>query len=358
VLARAARLDEPARAVLELVSVVPRQAELWLVEEHLGDAGPAIAEAEGSGLLLLEGQALRFRHELTRHAYEDSLPALRRLELNRAVLHILERRGVEAARLVHHAEAAGDDALTRHALAAARASAAARSHREAVAFYQRALRHATLLSPREQAEAFEGLSTEAYTEGYAEPALNARRSAIALRREVGDARAVGANLRWLSRLCWWDGRRDEAEEAAAAAVAALETDGDSRELAMAYSNQSQLLMLAQQNREAIEVGERAMEMAERLGDVETLVHAKTNVGTARMTDDPDGGRAELLEAGRMALDEGLDEHACRAFHNVASVDHDHRRFVLAEEEVARALEVAREVEYSWYEVDTSVLGAN
>jgi DNA-binding CsgD family transcriptional regulator len=358
VLARAVRLGGAARAVLELVSVVPAAAELWLVEDHLGEAGAAIGEAERSGLLLVEGEALRFRHELARHAYEESLPALRGLELHRAVLRILERRGVEAARLVHHAEAAGDhEALARHALAGGRAAAAARSHREAVAFYERALRQAEVLSARERAQAFEGLSTEAYTEGQAEPALRARRSAIAMRRELGDTRAVGANLRWLSRLCWWDGRRREAEEAAAAAVAVLEPGGPSRELAMAYSNQSQLLMLAQHDREAIEVGERAIELSRELGDVETLVHAQTNVGTARMVEDPDGGRALLVEAGRRALAAQLDEHACRALHNVASVDHDHRRFALAEIEVARALEVARQVEHSWFEADTIVLGA-
>jgi DNA-binding CsgD family transcriptional regulator/tetratricopeptide (TPR) repeat protein len=358
VLARALRLGGAARAVLDLVSVVPAAAELWLVEDHMGEADVAIAEGERSGLLLVEGQALRFRHELARHAYEESLPALRRLELHRAVLRILERRGVDAARLVHHAEAAGDhEALARHALASGRAAAGKRSHREAVALYERAVRHAEELSPRERAEACEGLSTEAYIEGHAESALRARRSAIALRRELDDPRAVGANLRWLSRLCWWHGRRREAEEAAAAAVAVLEPGGPSRELAMAYSNRSQLLMLAQHNREAIEVGELAMELSRELGDVETLVHAQTNVGTARMVEDPDGGRALLVEAGRRALDADLDEHACRAFHNVASVDHDHRRFALAETEVARALEVARQVEHSWFEADTIVLGA-
>ena len=124
--------------------------------------------------------------------------------------------------------------------------------------------------------------SEAYFEGQAELALRARRSALALRRELGDSGAVGANLRWLSRLCWFDGRGHEAEEAAAAAVAVLEPGGPSRELAMAYSNQSQLLMLAQHDREAIEVGERAIELSRELGDVETLVHAQTNVGTARM----------------------------------------------------------------------------
>ena len=53
----------------------------------------------------------------------------------------------------------------------------------------------------------------------------------------------------------------------------------------------------------------------------------------------------------------MDDHACRAFHNVASVDHDYRRFALAETEVARALEVTRQVEQPWFEVDTIVLDA-
>jgi hypothetical protein len=46
-----------------------------------------------------------------------------------------------------------------------------------MAFYERAVRHAEVLCAPERAEAFEGLSTEAYTEGRAEPALDARRSA-------------------------------------------------------------------------------------------------------------------------------------------------------------------------------------
>jgi DNA-binding CsgD family transcriptional regulator/tetratricopeptide (TPR) repeat protein/ribosomal protein L10 len=358
VLARAARLSRAARAVLEVVSVVPARAELWLVEAQVAEADAAIAECERSGLLVLDGEVAGFRHELARRAYRESLSPLRRLELNRGVLAILEERGVDPARLVHHAEAAQDqEALTRYALLAARRAVAARSHREAVALFERALRHGEVLAPDERAAAYEGLSTEAYTEGRADLALRARRSAVALRRELGDARAAGANLRWLSRLHWWHGQRREAEEAAAEAVAALEPLGPSRELAMAYSNRSQLLMLAQLSRRAIEVGERAMELARELGDTETLVHAQTNVGTARMIEDPDGGRALLLEAGQLALDNDLDEHACRAFHNVASMDHDLRRFELAGPEIDRALAVAGQVEQSWFEADTTVLRA-
>ena len=106
-------------------------------------------------------------------------------------------------------------------------------------------------------------------------------------------------------------------------------------------------MLAQSRRLAIEVGERAIDLARELGDTETLVHAQTNVGTARMIEDPDRGRALLIEAGELALGNDLHEHACRAFHNVASIDHDLRRFELAGPEIDRALAVARQVEQSW-----------
>jgi DNA-binding CsgD family transcriptional regulator/tetratricopeptide (TPR) repeat protein len=354
VLARAARLSPDARRVLELVSVVPARAELWLLEAP--DA--AVAECEQGGLLVVEGDAVRFRHELARRAYRESLSALRRIELNRTVLRRLEARGEHPARLVHHAEAAQEhETLARHALVAAAEAVAARSHREAVDLLARALARGNVLTPEERAAAYETQSTEAYTDGRGALAVSAREAALAVRRELGDDRAVGANLRWLSRLQWWTGRRAEAERAAEEAIAVLEPLGPSRELAMAYSNRSQLLMLAQRGNEAIAAGEPAIELSERLGDTETLVHALTNVGTARMFEDPDAGRGQLLEAARLGEASGYSEDACRAVHNIASVDYDHRRYRLAAEEIEQALAVARRLEHPWFELDTLVLRA-
>jgi DNA-binding CsgD family transcriptional regulator/tetratricopeptide (TPR) repeat protein len=351
VLARAARLSPEARRALELVSVVPARTELWL----LGDLTAAVDECEQAGLLVVEGDAVRFRHELARRAYRESLSALRRIELNRRVLRALEARGGHPARLVHHAEAAQDhEALVRHALVAADEAVAMRSHREAVDLLSRALAHEQVLAPADRAAAYETQSTEAYTDGRGTLAVRARHAALALRRELGDEAAVGANLRWLSRLHWWIGRRAEAEQAAEEAIAVLEPLGPSRELAMAYSNRSQLLMLAQRGEEAIAAGERAIELSR---DTETLVHAQTNVGTALMFSDPEAGRELLTRAGELAEASGLAEHACRAFHNIASVDCDHHRFDLAATEIERALDVARRLEQPWFEADTLVLRA-
>jgi tetratricopeptide (TPR) repeat protein len=354
VLARAARLSLEARRTLELVSVVPARAELWLLE----DAAATVTECEHGGLLVVEGDAVRFRHELARRAYRESLSALRRIELNRIVLRRLEQRGEQPARLVHHAEAAQEhEALARHALVAAERAVAARSHREAVDLLARALAHERLLTAEQRAAAYETQSTEAYTDGRSALAVRAREKAIALRRELGDERAVGADLRWLSRLHWWVGSRAEAERAAEQAIAVLEPLGPTRELALAYSNRSQLLMLAQRAEEAIAAGEHAIALSRELGDIEALVHAQTNVGTARMFGEPDAGRAELLEAGRLAEASGFVEDACRAFHNIASVDYDHRRYGLAAGEIEEALEVARRLEHPWFEADTLVLRA-
>jgi DNA-binding CsgD family transcriptional regulator/tetratricopeptide (TPR) repeat protein len=353
VLARAARLAPAARRLLDLVSVVPGRAELWLVGDD-----DAVSECERSGLLVVEGETVRFRHELARRAYRESLSALRRIDLNRTALRRLEERGEDPVRLVHHAEAAQDHAsLARHALVAAQRAVAARSHREAVALFTRALAHADELAPADRAAAYEGLSREAYIDGRADLAVAPQLSALALRRTLGDERAVGADLRWLSRLHWWSGRRPEAEEAAAEAIAVLEPLGPSRELAMAYSTQSQLLMLAQRTDAAIAAGERAIALAEALADTETLVHALTNVGTARMVTDRDRGAEELEQAVRLGLDRGVVEDTCRAAHNIASVDYDQRRLDLAAGEIDAALAVARRLEHPWFELDTLVLRA-
>ena len=83
VLARAARLSEPATAVLEAVAVVPPRAELWLLERLAGDTAGPLDECLTSGMLAAEGQTVGFRHELARLALEEHVPPARRRDLNR-----------------------------------------------------------------------------------------------------------------------------------------------------------------------------------------------------------------------------------------------------------------------------------
>ena len=53
----------------------------------------------------------------------------------------------------------------------------------------------------------------------------------------------------------------------------------------------------------------AIDLARRLEDQETLAHALTNIGSARLQDGDLGGRAELEEAFQVAVAAGLADHA-------------------------------------------------
>jgi tetratricopeptide (TPR) repeat protein len=254
-------------------------------------------------------------------------------------------RQVDLARLVHHAREAGDtEAVLRYAPEAARQAATVAAHREAVGHYRAVLPHAGRLPPPVRAE-LERYSVEAYLSGLSGEAVSARRAAVELREAGGDQERLGETLRWLSRLHWWDGNRREAEAAAARAIAVLEPLEPGHQLAMAYSNQAQLDMLAQRIEVAMGWAERAIELARRLDDQETLTHALTNIGSARLQDSDPDGRVDLEEAFQVAVDAELDDHAARAIGNLATISAETRddRHALPDLDRALAFVQAREL---------------
>ncbi|MGD9697284.1 MAG: AAA family ATPase [Thermoleophilia bacterium] len=345
VLARAARLSPAAREALELLSVVPARSEPALVESVLGEPGGAgLAECEESGLVVVDGAAVRFRHELGRRAIEEGLSGTRRREANRRVLAGLRAIGADPARLAHHAAAAGDDAaLVEHGLAAAGRAAAARSHREATALYRRVLARQELIPVERRAAALEEASVEAYHADDPDLSIEARTRAVELRRALGDPRALGDSLRWLSRIRWWTQRSGDPFATGEEAVAVLEPLGPGRELAMALSNLSQLHMLSQRTEDAVEAARRAIDMARELGDDESVVHAQINLGSALMMNDaPDPGRELLEEAIARATAAGFDEHACRAYTNLAWSDCELFELRTAREAAQRGLAFSEE----------------
>jgi DNA-binding CsgD family transcriptional regulator len=314
VLARVRRLNAATQDVLEQLAVVPSTVERWLVDALVAGGLAALAAAEEHGLLTVSPASVAFRHELARRAVADSLPVARRVELNRRVLQALAgREDADLARIVHHAAEAGDsDAIVRHGPSAARDAAAAGAHREAAAHYRLVLGHRERFAPAELAELLERHAVECYTIGTAETAVAAQREAIGLRRSLGDPRALGADLRWLSRMAYWAGDRATAEQAAGEAIAVLESAGDRRLLALALSNQSQLHMLAYRATDCVAVGERAVALAREVGDAAILSHALLNVGSARWQLGDLVAWPLMEESLRVALAAGEVEHACRS----------------------------------------------
>ena len=332
VLSRVTRLSPAAREMLELVSVIPAKAEMWLVAEMIDPGTSVLEECLSSGMLRSDGEAFAFRHELARRATEASLGLPRQRTLHSRVLERLLVRKSEAllSRIVHHAVQAGDIAtVIAYAPVAARKAAALNAHREAAAHYATALSHAHSLAPEERAELLECCSYEFYLSGQADKALTVRRQAVDLWKELGVELRRGDNLRWVSRLSWGVGHRKEAEAYAAEAVTVLESLPPGPELAMAYSNRAQLHMLAQELEDAVSWGSRAIELAQKLGATETLVHALNNVGTAELFAYNDEGRLKLEESLRLALANNLHHHAARAYTNLAFLTVKNRKYDLA-----------------------------
>ena len=350
VLARAARLDPSAREVIELVSVVPGRAELWLVEAAIAPSRQDLEACLAAGMLESDGEVVRFRHEIARSSVEAELSPLRRRELERSVLAaLLDREGVDLARVVHHARRAADRGVVlAHAPAAARAASAAGAHVQAAEHYRAALAVAEDAEPEARAALLEGLSFETYLAGPPEEALASRQDALAIRTRLGQTARVGEDERWLSRILWWLGRGAESEAASRRAIAVLEPLGPSTELAMAYSGMSQLMMLSWRIRDSIEWGDRAIELARRLNDGESLAHALTNVGTALSENGDLRGDDLLQEAVELALAEGFHDHAARAIVNLGWNRLARRRYAAAAETIETGLAFAGRHDLSFY----------
>jgi DNA-binding CsgD family transcriptional regulator/tetratricopeptide (TPR) repeat protein len=340
VLARAARLAPAATAVLDVVSVVPGPTERWLLDSLLDDPTRAVQEGVRAGILRATRAAVAFRHELARRAWEDSHEPGYAAELHARVLRALKGYNggtTMLPRLVHHADRAGDAAtVLRLAPVAARDAAALGAHREAAAHYGSALRYADGSAPAERAALLDAWSYEVHLSGRIGDAVRAREEALDLWRRIGDRRRQGDALRLLSRLAWFEGRREDAATCAAEAIRVLEPLGPSHELAMAYSTRAQLHILAEERQLAPEWGDRAVSMAEALDDPEALVHALTNAACL----EPGGSREQQVRAVRLAQQHGLHEHAMRAFTWLVSDAIMEQDYALAGGYLAEALEYA------------------
>jgi tetratricopeptide (TPR) repeat protein len=179
----------------------------------------------------------------------------------------------------------------------------------------------------------DGLANEYYLTGQIEEAIAPCVAALTIWRALDYTEKVGLTLCRLSRINWLGGRNAEAEQHGRAAVAALETLPPGRELALAYGNLAHLGTRSTDSAEALYWGERAIALAERLGDHETLCYALNSMGAAEIEsgykgaaeiergdladEDVEKGRAKLERSLAIALEHGFEEHVARAYANLS-----------------------------------------
>jgi len=312
VLGRAALLDPNALEVLQLAAIVPRAIPIRLVNEVLAPSTEAVEQCVTSGLLLIEGETLRFRHELARTAVEEAVLRPRAIQLHARVLAALSERptaSVPLAQLVHHAQFAGDgDAVLRLAPLAAREAALHGSRCEAVAHSEAALAHAGALPDNARATLLDDYATHCFEINDLDSAISAREEAIELYGRSGEAErqveALSSHAITLVRAL----RNAEADEVSHRAIAVAELLRAAHPLAKAYATESCLRMLNRDYRDAIDWGNKAIELARRNGYREILASAYNSVGAALLFVDYPRGCESVkagLEIGQTLSDGGI-----------------------------------------------------
>src|SRR5262245_50606807 len=266
VLARATRLSPAGREVLDAAALIGERVEPALLQAVTGAATEALDEPVATGLLVAEGQELRFRHEIARRAVEQEVGPHRAATLHGRVLAELERAGADDdARLAYHAEGAHDvPAVVRYARRAGDRSAALASRREAAAQYRRALRFVPADQPLVRAELLDRLGLELSTLDQWALAAEALEECVALYHAQGVPLREGDALRRLGTAYWRTVRGPECIAAERNALAVLEPLGPSRELAWALAAMAGQYMGLEEIDRAWAMATQAREMADAL----------------------------------------------------------------------------------------------
>ncbi|HEY0681297.1 MAG TPA: AAA family ATPase [Steroidobacter sp.] len=345
VLARAARLHPSARAVLDAAAVAGPRVEPWLLQDLTAAESGAIDECLATGVLCSQNGVFTFRHELAREAVLDAMTPTQAMSLHRMVLEALQSRSGPAsdlARLAHHAEGAAlDDAVLKLAPAAAREAAAKGAHRQAAQQFARALRFATA-SQALRAMLLDDYASECQLAAMVNDAIEARRSAVKLWHDLGDRNRQAISLARLAHALVVSGKNAEGEATLREAVALVESDANGASVAVRRWA-AHLRMLDRDVEQAIQEGERAKAVAERLGDRESIVHCLNTIGSSLILAGRVEQGCEQLERSRALAEEmRSDSWIANAYVNLGSACGEVYRFDLADNYLRRGIEFCNE----------------
>jgi DNA-binding CsgD family transcriptional regulator/tetratricopeptide (TPR) repeat protein len=323
ILSRVERLSEPAQAVLHVAAVLGDEVDDVLLEQVTGEpVTAALREAVLDQVLVIDGDACRFRHALVREAlYDDLLPG------ERERLHLDAARAIEGSRrldehvrwalLAHHWDAGRMPVKAFAAsLQAGREAERVHAYADAAEQFERALRlYDRLPDPGiERTELLMRAANALHASSITPRAVSLAEAAL---RELGDAASPEQRAlvyERIGRFNWLLNRGAAAHAAYEQAGALVEGRPASHEQAYTLSALGQSLMLRNRYRDAEQVLQRAIATAVEVGADDARAHAlvslgPTLVGLGRV----DEGVSMMQRALHLITD---PEEMCRAYVNL------------------------------------------
>ena len=233
----------------------------------------------------------------------------------------------DAARLAHHAEAAGNtEAVLEWASQAAVGAASAGAYREAAAQYARALRFESVSSPSDRAALLEGRARACYLADDQGEAIDVITEAISCRAQEGAPLEQARGLTELTSYLQCRGLHARATVAVAEAerlVSGLPTSAASASVLLARAH----IAWDTDIEAAIQLARAAEDTARRYGDLETAAEARVSIGSLELQRNPELGRSILVDTAAECRATGLKQQAARALNNLGgrgAARHDHQ----------------------------------
>ena len=266
VLARTRTLSTPAREALDTAALIGSRMQSELLVSLIDN--PLVTdELISHGLLIKDGDDLRFRHEIARMATEGAIPPYRKAAIHTKIIETLLSSGSDDdARLAFHAEGAGNAELVlTHAPRAGRRAAALGARREAAVQYDRALHFLPETDIRTRAELLDSLGEQLDFIDRWEDYAETRTEAAALWHELGDFGRESDSLLALAWGLWRQCRGADFRQAADAALKLAKPLGRSPQLANAYITLAYRHMIKSRYQDGLALLQHAREMSEPLG---------------------------------------------------------------------------------------------
>lgn len=325
VLARVHRLSAQARLSLESAAVIGARCEPSLLHGMPGVTALTVDECVDAGMLGFDAPTYGFRHELIRQAVLSGISPGRLGALHWQVLERLRDMPMSPApytRLADHAVHSGDPAaIVEYARAAGDAAAALGSHREAAYQYGQVMPYADLLDVDDRIELLAARGRECSINDQHDEAIEAWTQQIELLRGRGRDLEIVDALIGIDYSLYTIGDASRGGELVDEAFALLDEDVATPQLARAMQARGRRLLLTAHLQESLPWFERALEVAEQVGEHAVVARARGNGAIVRLLlGDEERGRAEARAALDHATAYGQVEMASRLYQTVAGLD--------------------------------------